>query len=92
MQLELVMKAAGKTTRETPLLEFAAEDYWPIKNCIVSSLQQQFSMGLLMHDMGLPTHSEWYIFGISCIPTKENSRKIRVYRHLNSDPIGLDSR
>jgi hypothetical protein len=69
----------AKSSAKTPFLEMAPDDTFLVLNAILNELSQSFAAGALAKSMGLPVHSKWYVFGITCEWDDEvKNRKIRV--------------
>lgn len=72
-------RTPGEVVRQDAFLELAPDDTFLVLNAILNELSQSFAAGALAKSMGLPVHSQWYVFGITCEWDDEvKNRKIRV--------------
>jgi hypothetical protein len=62
----LVLQAAGRATLEQPILELPKQEAWVVLNSVLNEMSEQFAAGFLAKSMGLSTHSERYIFALTC--------------------------
>lgn len=76
---QAVIDAAKKTTLEDPLLDFPKEDYWYYLNAVLNEIAEQFAVGSLREDLGLPVTCEKYVI---CLTSEADGnlrmRKVRA--------------
>lgn len=74
-----VQKAAGETTAENAILPLPKEDCWYYLNSVLNALSEQFAVGYLTEDMGIPIVSKKYIV---CLTSESDGalrmRKVRA--------------
>ena len=76
---DLVAKAAARTTLDEPFLDLPRNEAWIVLNSVLNELSEQFAAGFLAASMGLPTHGERYVIGLTCEKDPDvRINKIRV--------------
>ncbi|KAL9650974.1 hypothetical protein ABK040_015077 [Willaertia magna] len=67
MMVHLVQEAALKTTKEDAIVKLTdVHDKWLILSLVQTYISQSVcASGYFRQDMGIPHHSEWYVFGIT---------------------------
>ncbi len=64
--VDLVTKAAARTTLDEPVLDLPREEAWVVLNSVLNELSEQFAEGFLATSMGLPTRAERFVIGLTC--------------------------
>lgn len=76
---QAVINAAKKTTLEDPLLELPKDDYWYYLNAVLNEISEQFAIGVLREDLGLPVTCEKFVI---CLTSEADGnlrmRKVRA--------------
>lgn len=88
---EAVAAAARKTTPENPLLPLPQSDYWQYLNAVLNEIAEQFSVGEIRRDLGLPVTRAKYLMCLTCECAGEmRTRKVRAMviqkKHLEQLP------
>lgn len=75
----VVLTAANRVTAEEPFLELPVQDRWFILSSIMHAVSENVVIGHFARDLGMPTRSDSYIFGIAFeADTSVRFHKIRV--------------
>lgn len=69
-----ILQAIKKTTETNPIVPLSEEDFWPVLNCILNVISEQFGAGYLRKDLGYPLKSDQYLICLTC----ERSPQIRT--------------
>jgi hypothetical protein len=72
--LSALQQACNLTTETNPVPPLAKEDFWPILNCVLNVLSEQFSTGYIRRDLGYPVKSAAYLI---CL-TRERAAAMRT--------------
>jgi len=72
--VDLVTKAAQRTTLNDPFLGLPREQAWVVLNSMLNELSEQFAAGFLAMSLGLPTRSGPFVIGLTC----ERDRDVRI--------------
>ncbi len=76
---DAVQIAARKTTAQNSLLPLPVNDTWFYLNAVLNDLSEQFALGVMKRDMGLPGTSAIYLIALTCELSGEmRTRKIRA--------------
>lgn len=83
--------AARQTLPDNPLLPLPQSDYWQYLNAVLNEIAEQFSVGEIRRDLGLPVTRGKYLVCLTCECAGEmRTRKIRAMviqkRHLENLP------
>jgi hypothetical protein len=73
---EKVIAAARETTAADPTLPLPQDDYWFYLNPVLNELSEQFSLGMLRRDMGLPVERGAYLIAL----TSERAGEVRTQK------------
>jgi hypothetical protein len=77
--VEKVRDAAGRTTREDPLLPIEKDDCWFLLNFVLNAVAEKFVEGLFRQDMGQPVQRATYALCLTCERVgEERIRKVRA--------------
>ena len=60
--VNVVIAAAQKTTDKDPILAIPKDEAWHIMNSALNAIAEEFHLGVVQRDMGLPVKSERYTF------------------------------
>lgn len=74
--VEKVIAAARETTADDPTLPLPQDEYWFYLNPVLNELSEQFSLGMLSRDMGLPVERASYLIAL----TSERAGEIRTQK------------
>jgi hypothetical protein len=74
-----VQQLARKTTATDPLLPLSKDDAWYFLNAVLNELSEQFALGHIRKDLGVPVKTEDYLLCLTCEQFGElRTRKIRA--------------
>jgi hypothetical protein len=77
--VQKVRAASQQTTRDAPLLPFAAEDRWFMLNFVLNAVAEQFSGGLVRYDAGGGPTPVTYLLFLTCeVVGEDRIRKVRA--------------
>lgn len=74
--VELVRKAAAKTTEKDPLLPLAKGDAWFLLNAVLNELSERFAVAQLRRDQGQAVTMTRYLIAL----TRERSGEVRTQK------------
>ena len=76
---QMVIDAAKKTTVDDPILTLPKEDYWYYLNAVLNEISEQFAVGSVRQDLGLPVTCDEYLI---CLTSEADGgirmRKVRA--------------
>lgn len=76
---QAVIEAAKKTTVDDPILPLPENDYWYYLNALLNEVSEQFAVGSLREDLGLPVSCDTFVI---CLTSEANvnirMRKVRA--------------
>ena len=76
---ETVQKLARKTTATDPLLPIPKDDQWYYLNAVLNELSEQFALGHIRRDLGVPVQTAEYLVCLTCEQFGElRTRKVRA--------------
>jgi len=76
---DAVQAAARKTTAQNAMLPLPVNDTWFYLNAVLNDLSEQFALGVMKRDMGIPGTSAIYLIALTCEVSGEmRTRKIRA--------------
>jgi hypothetical protein len=88
---DAVAAAARHTTATNPLLPLPQADYWQYLNAVLNEISEQYSIGEIRRDLGLPVTRGKYLICLTCECAGEmRTRKVRAMviqkKHLENLP------
>jgi hypothetical protein len=88
---DAVAAAAKRTRPDNPLLPLPQADYWQYLNAVLNEIAEQFSVGEIRRDLGLPVTRGKYLICLTCECAGElRTRKVRAMviqkKHLENLP------
>lgn len=88
---DAVANAARHTRPDNPLLPLPQSDYWQYLNAVLNEVSEQFSVGEIRRDLGLPVTRGKYLICLTCECAGEmRTRKVRAMviqkKHLENFP------
>ena len=90
--LTRLQRAIKKTTTDRPVPPLAQADVWPLLNCILNVISEQFSAGYLRRDLGYPVKSATYLLCLTCERAPEiRTSKIRAMVMQKATLLNLPS-
>jgi hypothetical protein len=76
---ETIQRTARQTTATDPLLPLSKDDTWYYLNAVLNDLSEQFALGHLQQDLGMPVKSATYLVCLTCESFGElRTRKVRA--------------
>lgn len=61
-----VVKFAGQTTKDDPILPIPGDDCWQYLNAVLNEISERFAAGQVRRDMGLEVKTATYLLCLTC--------------------------
>ena len=76
---QTVIEAAKNTTLDDPILDLPKDDYWYYLNAVLNEISEQFAVGSIREDLGMPVTCDDYLI---CLTSEADGgirmRKVRA--------------
>ncbi|MEZ6094273.1 MAG: hypothetical protein R3C03_08530 [Pirellulaceae bacterium] len=77
--VQQLLAAATTTSKDNPLIQLPADDYWYFLNAALNEISEKFAVGFVMRDIGAPVRMRRFLI---CLTNESDgairTRKIRV--------------